>query len=346
MFLPSEKQIMERKENIASILQCLRDYGPQSRRQLSKTLGLSWGCISELSSILLTKNIVLEDVQAQAKSKGRSSAILRLNDDILFLGVDVNKIGLKASICNLLGEKLLEYSDEIDQNSKDTFLSSINNFVNSVLLKHKNIVGICFAMQGIFDKQSKIWQFPAKDIIDINFEKDISVMFDVPTIIRHDPDCVLYGCFNKNEGSKMVVRLDSGVGVSIFKNNAFLNNELFEMGYFVINSRGDRLHKVISKSAFETAKEGGVIDEHLELCAKYLGIILGNICNFIRLDEIYFCGELVDKYNLLNNTFQTFYFSTVLADYKAKISKVAINNASYGAAKMAMDDFSMSINEV
>ena len=71
----------------------------------------------------------------------------------------------------------------------------------------------------------------------------------------------------------------------------------------------------------------------------HLGIVLGNVCNFLRIDDIYICGDLVTKYKLLNNSFYRFYEKTVIADYAAEITTVYVTDAAFGAAKIAMDNF-------
>jgi hypothetical protein len=103
--MPSEKQYQERKENIATILQYLRANGKRSRRQIADALQLSWGCVSELTWLLLSQKLLLEEAAATA-AKGRTPGVLSLNPAISFLGVVVEKSGLTASICSLTGRQI------------------------------------------------------------------------------------------------------------------------------------------------------------------------------------------------------------------------------------------------
>lgn len=337
--LPSEKQYLERKENVLSILKYIRTNGSQSRKQLSNGLSLSWGCVSELVSILLYKKILIEDASDNHNSRGRISSVLKLNPEICFLGIDVNMNGLKASVCNLLGEKLEEFDGKLKSDTKTNLTQSIINFVNPILDKFKDICGIGFAMQGIFDSNKNAWEFPADNSIFIEPKSEFEEVFNLPIVAEHDPNCILYGCFDENVGNKMVVRLDSGIGVSIFKNGNFLKDELLEIGYFVVDKNGDRLHQIISKTAMEQNKDKQRLEEYLNYSGKLFGIALGNICNFIRLDDIYICGDLVTNYNLLNQSFYDFYKKTVMAEYEAEIIAVKVTNAAFGAAKIAMENF-------
>jgi len=337
--LPSEKQYLERKENVSSIIRYIRASGPQSRRQLSNGLSLSWGCISELVAILLSKKILVEDVSCSYSGKGRVSSVLSLNTEICFLGIDVNKNGLKACVCNLLGEKTEEFDGKLNYDSKADLIRSVIDFVKPVLDKLENVAGIGFAMQGIFHSNKNAWEFPSDNSIFIDPEKEFEKAFGLPVITEHDPNCILYGCIDENEENKMVVRLDSGIGASVFKNGSFLKDELFEIGYFVVGENGERLHQIISKEAIERNTSERHLEEYLNYAGKHLGIALGNICNFLRIDGIYVCGDLVTKYNLLNDSFYKFYEKTVIAECAAEIITVYVTDAAFGAAKIAMDNF-------
>ena len=337
--MPSEKQYLERKENVSSILRYIRANGPQSRRQLSAGLSLSWGCISELVTILISKKILIEDVSDNHNSKGRASSVLRLNTEICFLGLDVNKNGLKASVCNLLGEKIEEFDDKLNFDSKANLVQTIIDFVKPILDTFKGVSGIGFAMQGIFRANKNAWEFPSDTSILIEPHKEFENIFNLPIITEHDPNCILYGCFDKSAENKMVVRLDSGIGASVFKNGSFLKEELLEIGYFVVNEKGERLHGIISKKAIEKNSSEQQLENYLKYAGMHLGIVLGNVCNFLRIDDIYICGDLVTKYNLLNDSFYEFYEKTAIADYAAKITTVYVTDAAFGAAKIAMDNF-------
>ncbi|MBQ3049069.1 MAG: ROK family protein [Oscillospiraceae bacterium] len=340
--MPSEKQYLERKENIATILEHLRSNGAKSRRELSAELGLSWGCVSELVSILLLQNILLEEEAREAKTKGRIPTVLSLNPNIFFLGVDVNIIGLKGCVCRLTGEKTEEFSDKLNCNSKEEFMASICSFVNGIIDKYK-ISGIGFAMQGIFDAENNLWKLPTKSNISINFASELEGKFNLPIMVEHDPNCILYGCIEKNEGSKMIVRVDRGIGAAIYKNNVFWKNELLEIGYMVVNEKGERLYEVASLQGvteeMKKSENRGLLEEYFSRAGKYLGIGLGNICNLISINEIYLCGDMVEYYELFSQKMEESFKATALSADKTKITAVRVTDAAFGAAKMAIEKF-------
>ncbi len=343
--MPSEKQSRERKENIASILQYIRMNNAKSRRQIADELGLSWGCVSELVSILLVQKVLLEESVAGVKSKGRAPTVLSLNEDICFLGVDINTNGLNACVCNLLGEKVATESRGLCCDNKQRFIETVGAFVNGILKEHTNIFGIGFAMQGICD--GDVWEFPAGKGIAVNFTEDFGERLSVPLMVEHDPNCILYGCLDDTTASKMIIRLDKGIGAAMYTENGFLRNGLLELGYLVMNERGEKLHDILSLSAMERVLGTSVNAEtpdqktrqYFETAGQALGVALGNVCNLLCLDEIYICGGMIAYYPLFNDAMERGYLKTVLPTQKAKISAVKVTDAAYGAAKMAMDRF-------
>lgn len=334
--MPSQKQYRERKDNIASILRYIRAHGGSSRRQLCKELGLSWGCVSELVSILLQQNILREEDAVSTGTKGRSPAVLRLNPDICFLGVDINLNGLRACVCNLLGEKTADYSGVLRLSNKDAFLSSVIGFAKEAVQKHPGISGIGFAIQGIFDPGRNEWEFPAQKPFTVDLNQAFTGHFSVPITIEHDPNCILYGCLEDDKASKMVLRLDSGIGAAVYTQSAFLRSGLLEVGHLVMDTQGRRLHEIVSLQAM---RKHNADDAYFREAGFYLGTALGNICNLLRLDEIYLCGDMIGYYSRFENAMLAQYSRVVLPAQSARISAVEVTDAAYGAAKMAMDNF-------
>ncbi len=332
--MPSEKQYQERRENIISILQYIRTHGPASRRQISADLSLSWGCVSELVSILLQQTVLLEDEGQSTGSKGRTPTLLRLNTALHFLGVDINRNGLNACVCDLAGEKVAAYSDTLRCDSKDALLESVCGFVTRIV--DDRIMGICFAMQGIPDESKHLWTFPGETPILIDFSKDLQALPDIPFGVEHDPNCILYGCLDATKKNIMIVRLDRGIGAAIYTQNGFLENDLLELGHLVVTEDGQRLQELVSLNALEQANDQ---DAYFSAAGKHLGVTLGNLCNLIRLDKIYLCGDMTRYYPRFCNALEQHYRQTVLPGHNAKLSVVDVTDAGYGAAKMAMDKF-------
>ena len=343
--MPSEKQYLERRENIAAILQYIRANGAKSRRQIADDLELSWGCVSELVSILLMQDILRERDAEGVKTKGRTPMVLTLNNEICFLGIDINLNGLRGCVCNLSGEKVDSFEEVLACESKDVFVETVCSFVNGITEKYTMLRGIGFAMQGIFDSKWQTWEFPANPILEVQFQQDFEERFSLPFLVEHDPNCILYGCLNNDVNSTMVVRLDRGIGAAIYTENGFLKNDLLEIGHLAVNEQGERLHDKVSIQAMEKVcgkkpdVADGTVQRFFEDVGKYLGITLGNVCNLFALDKIVICGDMTAYYPLFATALMQHYTRTAISAHKAEITAIQVTDAAYGAAKMAMDKF-------
>lgn len=331
--MPSLKQHLERRDNIAAILQHLRTFGPRSRRQIADALSLSWGCISELSVMLLNQNILVETELPNPGAKGRTPSVLSLNPDICFLGIDINRKALSGCVCDLSGKKLATYTDTLRYGTKEELLACLLDFILPLMTQHKGIRGIGFAMQGIFDRNQQVWQFSSDILMD--FDRDIRPHLAVPVTVDHDPNCVLYDRLDSAHSRKMVLRLDNGIGAAVYTGSEFMRNDLLEIAALVVNEQGQRLRDVVSTDTLKSSDDPAAFRQ----AGMYLGIALGNICNLLTLDEILICGEMVDRYDRFSPALNEYYEKTVLPAQKAMISPVPVTDAAYGAAKMAVDKF-------
>ena len=314
-------------------MQHLRSCGPQSRRQIADALTLSWGCVSELTLLLLTQNILLEQDLPRQNAKGRTPSVLTLNPDICFLGVDINRRELSGCVCDLAGKKLAAYTDTLRYDTKEELLTCLQSFIRPLLSAHKGIRGIGFAMQGILDRKRHTWQFSAN--ISIDFDRDVRPLFQIPITVDHDPNCILYHRLDSNRQRKMVLRMDNGIGAAVYTGNDFMRNDLLEVAALVVNEKGQRLRDVIPLEALVKNPD----EDAFRQTGMYLGIALGNLCNLLSLDEILICGTVAAHYPQIAPTLNHSYEQTVLPAQRAVITPVAVTDAAYGAAKMAVDKF-------
>ena len=351
--MASQKQFLERKENVYSILEVLRNKGPKTRMELAEQLSLSWGCVSELISILKEDKLVCEEKCTECSGKGRNPSVLMLNERQCFVGIDANMMGLRGCVCNFLGEKINDYTGEINCNDEQALIDSIVGFAHHIMSNEKNVLGICVAMQGIFNNETQKWAFPGKEgYLYVNPRNALFEMFAIPVITEHDPNCMLYGCIGKEDASsKMLVRMDKGIGAALYCNKGFFANGALEISHTVVGEEGRRLHDVASINGLETLSgvsvdklaEKAVTDSDarklFENAGKNMGIALGNLSNLISLDEIIISGEMVQYSHLFMESLLKSYNSTVLKSEAAYIKTLNICDAAFGAAKLAAERY-------
>lgn len=338
--MPSQKQALERKDNISAIVAHLRTAGKKSRRELCDELRLSWGCISELSLLLLQQNILVEE-PAPTPTKGRSPGLLTLNPCILYLGILVEKTGLKASVCNLPGHELAAYNEPLDYSSKEALVACVSAFTQKVLDAHPQIQGIGFAMQGICHQAEGTWEFPSRPHIYLNIE-DLQSLFTLPSIVEHDTNCVLYSSLTNTRQRKMILHLSQGIGAALYTGTGFSKSDLMEFGYLVVDPQGTTMQQVASLDALrrhcgKADPAEARADAFFADMGNYLGTALANFCNLIHLDEILLCGDMVRHFDRFRPTLTETYHKSVLSASRATITPISQSNAAYGAARMAMD---------
>lgn len=326
--MPSVKQALERHQNISAILQSIRTAGKSSRRELSKSLSLSWGCVSELVTMLIEEKIIVEEEKAVSVSKGRSPAMLSLSTEIVVLGIDINRTGITACVCNLYEQRILEMTEQLNVSDKESVLRQLFQLIDRLRSQFPAISVISLAMQGVRDRDAGHWRFPSDKPAFIDFEKDIASRLDIPSIIEHDPNCILFGHINHSESaSKMLVRIDQGIGAALYKYNRFFEDSLLELGYLVVGENGQMLKQLLDDPADQ------------EKLSRYLGITLANFSNMIALDEIILCGDLIRQESNFLHTLIQHYNQHVIDIARAGITTTDITNAAFGAAKLAIEQF-------
>ena len=335
--MPSQKQVAERLENLDAMLKVIRAEKKTTRKELMTRISLSWGCVSELVGLLIANGYVVEEKESTSGVKGRSPSMLALSENKKVLGIDVNKLGATYCVCDLYGKKLFEKTSPLRTVHKAEMLSDIFTMVEEARATFSDICAVGFAMQGIQDKKTGIWDFPGEKEITLDFKRDIAAKLDLPATVKHDPECMLLGRMENTENeSKMLVRIDSGIGATVYQSGFFMGG-LLELGYTVVPPDGERLHHICDTRKLEEMQNR---KDYQSACARvgmHLGIALGNFCNMLFLNEIFICGEIVQYMDDIYPHLEKSYLDTVIGKACAKITVTRINNAAFGAARLALE---------
>lgn len=219
-----------KKHNTVKIFRALQQRERVSRKELSQITGLSWGSVSAITSELLSKNIIVAEKEASAG--GRPAETLSLHPALfLQLGIDINSVGLTFVIVNMRGKAIFSETLFLESSKRDHILSTLFKETEKILSQIKNVTNISLSMQGKINRKTGIsirstftnWKnVPLMEL----FEE----RFSLPTVLYHDPDCLLYYHFfndtrlrNKQDG--YVIRLDNGIGMA-----RLLHGKLYNVG--------------------------------------------------------------------------------------------------------------------
>mgnify|MGYP000525494430 CR=1 FL=1 len=290
--------------------------GPISRRELQTITTLSWGSVSSATAELLRREIICESKDA-VSSPGRSPGLLMANPSRnLCLGIDVNLVGYTFVICDLAGNILEKRFLPIAGTKKDEVLSLLFKQTQDLIGRFGSLFSISISMQGTVDRVSGV-SVRAPQLTEWDHVPLCALFaerFGVPVRLYHDPDCLMNyhvrRTFSPGIRNAVVLRLDSGVGMSLLINRSIYEGagNAGEIGHTVVCPGGQPctcgkagcLEAYASESgmALRAGVSPAVFRERLEKedpealrllseCGSMLGITAANL--FLLLDPDILC---------------------------------------------------------
>lgn len=324
-----------RQESIRQVLSEIKYNGPISKRELQDKTGFSWGKISFISNLLVNENYVMT-VGKQETVVGRKPEELDINiNDNYIIGIDFYNDGILTVVCDLKGRVINKYQQDFAKQDYDTALETMFSLVKKAIYDNpkRNIIEISIAMQCDVDTENGI----SKGIRAIDGWKNVPVgkllydKFNIPALVLHDPDCLLYaerfyGSLRDDKVQNVaLLRLDhQGIGIA-----ALLDGEMFtgvnarkcEIGTIAVpdEENGYRLlYSIISKNYikreyFKLSGEKLSCDEIADLArsgdedalkifkhqAMALGFAFNSMISLLNSEKIVIFGEFSKYLDLI-----------------------------------------------
>lgn len=326
--MASTKQLIEKRDNIASIVSYVRTRGKATRMEISSALSLSWACVSDLTAFLISEGILHElrksDTQS-SEAKGRTPTYLALSEKKYFLGVDINDTGIAITVLALNGKRLgtRKWKSERLESTEELIASACRK-IEEMMPKNADCLGIGVAMEGRRSEDGS-WGYPlACGVVNMRPEVDIEKRLGLPVFARHDPECMLYAAVDSLDADCLVIRVDTGIGVAAMKKGRILELPL-ELGF--IQSGGTTLRRILRSCA----KEGDYT-----AIARELGLAAANLSWLLGVKKVFLVGEIIEWLADVREVFDKA-FRSVGGCMEYEISN--IGDASEGAAKVAMAEF-------
>lgn len=326
--MASIKQLIEKRDNIASIVAYVRSRGAATRMEISSALSLSWSCVSDLTAFLISEGILCELSKSNctvSETKGRIPTYLALCEDKYFLGVDINDTGIAITVLALNGKRLgtRKWKSEWLESTEE-LITSVCRKIEEMMIDDGECLGIGVAMEGMRSEDGT-WAYPlACGVVNMRPEVDIEKRLGLPVFARHDPECMLYAAVDSLDADCLVIRVDTGIGVAAMKNGRILDLPL-ELGF--INVGGIPLRKILKASL----KKGDYT-----VIAHELGIAVGNLSMLLGIKKVFLVGKIIEWLADVREVFDKA-FRSVGGCMEYEISN--IGDASEGAAKVAMAEF-------
>ena len=240
-----------RNNNTLMIIEYIKNFGPVTKKMILEKTGLSWGAISNITTELLSKRIIIEYTHKES-SVGRTPTYLQINsNENLLIGIDINISWLSLVLTDLSSNIKESIRYELKSNEKDSIILQaielIHGLMNKASITKDKILGIGIAMHGsvdvdkgvsIFAPHFKDWHnVPIKSI----FEKE----FGIPVFLEHDPNCMAMSekWFGSASGcdNYLFLRLSTGIGMSIIINDSIYrgaDGNAGEFGHIILDVNG------------------------------------------------------------------------------------------------------------
>ncbi len=327
-----------RQKSIRRVLSVIKNKAPISKRELQAITGFSWGNISSITTELLNSNYIIPSGK-QETFVGRKPECFDINDnDNFIIGIDFSTKGVLAVLCDFRGRVAFKEEKQFGFCDKDEALDILYNLIDSILTanKDKNILHIAIAMQGDVDHESGV----SLRIRKIRGWKNVQVCrlleerYGIPTLMLHDPDCLLYaekffGTLSENvtNNALLLSITNHGIGIAaLLGGKVYMGNKgkTCEIGNTVVPSftenRFDLLQNIFSSSlvaekygkkdvnnAADVADLARKSDEKaIEIfrnIGNSLGFALNNASNLFNPEKIVLYGSFLNFSDLfLDNT--------------------------------------------
>ncbi|OQY38202.1 MAG: hypothetical protein B6229_06495 [Spirochaetaceae bacterium 4572_7] len=344
-----------RKNNISKILHSLWVAKNISRIQISRELGLNKSTISDIISILIKKEIVLEKEEGDSRPQGgRKPVQLELNNKFGYvIGLEIRLESYTVVAVDLSGAILYSKTEEnslIGDSFENRVIAILNNNIRELKKIGLNILGAGIGMSGIIDSKSGIiiGSIALKIGGILNFEKKVASHFDFPVYIENDANCCAWG--------ELTFHRSKQYQNFIFTLVEFLPSERKEVyesisvGFGIVfggkvyhgssNSAGE-FHSIFCQPGelgqFHIPYENMVIEEFIEELSKHLALFT----NTFNLGQIFLGGDIEEYQDIvepiLSDAIKENWMYSSGLNYDIKFSSLAYRAVSYGAAGMVLE---------
>ena len=224
-------EFSEREKRNLAILETLRRFGPITRPEISRALGLNIVTVSNYIEEFINKSLVFEK-EFDISEGGRRPILLDVNPDSgLVIGVGVNLLNIVGALVDLKGRIVarssLERKDVGVKNVVNYIIEAIAQTLNKSRESHGKIKGIGIGIAGIVNKKDGSVRWPEKvgnhydyASVFVPLKNIVEREFGYPVLLENDATAACFGeqWLDLEPGIKNVIYMFSGVGCGIMIN--------------------------------------------------------------------------------------------------------------------------------
>lgn len=328
------------RDSTNEVLRAIATYGPVSRAQLARDLGLSGPTLTQATKYLFDRGLVMEMDQSPSTG-GRPATLLGLVANAgQVLGVKLAEDHAVGVCVNLQSEILWSFEEPFSSRGDDA-VKELTQLLRKQTKRIKGqLLGIGIGIPGVVSPlDSSTADSAMLGWNDINVGKQISDELNTPVLLENDVNTLaitesLYG-HGRDVSNFLTVTLGRGIGMGLV-----INGELFagsygagEFGHVTAVSGGPEcecgkygcLEAFASSPAIHAAavaagyisrstsmsklwevarKDKKIADDLFKKPAELLGIALANVVNVFGPELIFISGEGVEGWDLWEKTFK------------------------------------------
>lgn len=239
----------DKKNGIRLILDVIKSYGPISKREIQEKTNLSWGHISQVTKNFLEEGYI--EISEKELTAGRARELLDISQTKnYFIGIDLTNNRIRTVVTNMKGTVIEEGRYDWKAKEATGVIDELFDVLDEMIAKYSrnNILGIGFGLKGVVDseKGESVYMAGIDNWNNIPLKKLIEEQYGIETVVRHDPDCLMYSECHlgrlKNQDVKnaflVTYNFEVGIGMSIMINGEIYNgyqNRAGEIGFTILD---------------------------------------------------------------------------------------------------------------
>lgn len=201
------------------VLEAVVNYGPISRADLAKRLGLTKATISAIVQVLIDDDLI-QEIGSKATDKGRKPILLDLNQQAGYVfSLDISVEAVTLLICDLKGRHCRikqrpnsACGSEVLPMIKELLRSSIDELPKSIY----GVVGISVGIHGVVHNNEVVFT-PYYSLEGVDLAGELSECFQVPVYIENEANLSVQGerSFYFHYPNIINISVHSGIGLGI-----------------------------------------------------------------------------------------------------------------------------------
>jgi N-acetylglucosamine repressor len=226
-----KEELSEKEKRSIEMLSVLRRYGPISRPDISREMGINVVTISNYVDDFLKHNLVYEK-ELDVSEGGRRPTLLDLNPQACYtIGVGLNLMNMVGLLMDLKGNIITKTQIARPRASVKEITECVLEIIREIIRRSKdysaNIKGIGVGIAGLVNKKDGSIHWPQRidhhytyASIDLPLRDWLEKEFNLPVLIENDANAACFGehWLDLERGYKNVIYMFSGVGCGIMLN--------------------------------------------------------------------------------------------------------------------------------